>query len=142
MAKIVDELAAGRNLNLIVLYVLITLAGNMLLSLITSALVKTRSYHQNQFYKNEQMFLADKLLSMDYCDIENRETRMLFEQIKAESHSGYNMFYLYTFFGRLVASVSNIAASAIFTFSLFSGDGISTYNKLAMVCFCSADNMR
>ena len=59
--KIVDELAAGRNLNLIVLYVLITLAGNMLLSLITSALVKTRSYHQNQFYKNEQMFLADKL---------------------------------------------------------------------------------
>ena len=92
MAKIVDELVEGKNINRIILYVLVTLIGNFVLSLLICGLTQLRGYRHNQFFKNEQMFLADKLLSMDYSDIENRETKMLFEQIKAESRSGYNTF--------------------------------------------------
>jgi ATP-binding cassette subfamily B protein len=135
MAKIVDELVEGKNINRIILYVLVTLIGNFVLSLLIGGLTQLRGYLHNQFFKNEQMFLADKLLSMDYSDIENRETKMLFEQIKAESRSGYNTFYLYTYFGSLITSVSNIIASFLLTFNLFFAADISIAGKLLSVAF-------
>jgi ATP-binding cassette subfamily B protein len=135
MAKIVDELVEGKNINRIILYVLVTLIGNFVLSLLIGGLTQLRGYRHNQFFKNEQMFLADKLLSMDYSDIENRETKMLFEQIKAESRSGYNTFYLYTYFGSLITSVSNIIASFLLTFNLFFAADISIAGKLLSVAF-------
>ena len=47
MAKIVDELVEGKNINRIILYVLVTLIGNFVLSLLIGGLTQLRGYRHN-----------------------------------------------------------------------------------------------
>lgn len=111
MAKIVNGLLDKlSNIDLIQL-VVFTIGVNWILSLIITIINYVIQYHSNIFYKNERMFLAKKIMSLDYEQIENKDVNYLYQKIQNDSMSGYNMYYLNQFFGWIISNISNIIYS-------------------------------
>jgi len=133
MAKIVDQLAGPKDVKILTTYVLITLILNMITTLLLAGLNHLKKYHLSQFYKNEKMFFAEKIMTMDYENIENRDVNLLFERVKIESQTGYNAYYLYTFFGQMISSATNIIVPMFLTFNLFIDGSILLISKFIML---------
>ena len=132
-ARIIDELIGNRNINTLILYVSITIAGNMILSLVLSGLTHLKNYHESQFYKGRSMILSEKNMFMDYENMENRDTHILLERIKTETQTGHNVFYLFTRAGNVISQTINIILAAVLTFSLFANKGVSLNLKLIIL---------
>lgn len=82
MAKILNELAGKKDTFTLLLYVAITIVGNLLFSIILSALNQFKSFHLNQFYKSEKMLFAEKSMLMDFEQIEDPSIHALLERIQ------------------------------------------------------------
>ena len=132
-AKIIDELLGTRNINTLILYVSLTIGLNAVLSLINSGLHHLRDYHQNQFYKSHEMFFSEKIMSMDYENLESRDINLLRERIRIETQTGYNIFNLYVAAGNFLRSFIDIALSVSLTFGLFFNSRISLISKLVIL---------
>ncbi|MCL2098991.1 MAG: ABC transporter ATP-binding protein/permease [Oscillospiraceae bacterium] len=132
-ARIIDELLGSRNVNTLILYVLIVIGGNMILSLVVSGLTHLRNYHENQFYKGRSMILSEKNMSMDYENMENSDVRILLERIKVETQTGHNVFYLFTRAGNFIRETINIILAAALTFGLFANPSVSVSLKLIIL---------
>jgi len=132
-AKIIDELLGARNTNTLILYVSLTIGLNAVLSLVHNGLQHLRDYHQNMFYGNHALFFSEKIMSMDYENIENRDVHLLRERIRMETQTGYNIFHLYNSAGNFLRVFIEIALSVSLTFGLFFNGGISLISKLIML---------
>ncbi|MCL2774110.1 MAG: ABC transporter ATP-binding protein/permease [Oscillospiraceae bacterium] len=132
-ARIIDELIGNQNVNTLILYILITIGANMILSLLINGLTHLKNYHQEQFYKNETMNFSEKTMSMDYENTENRDINLLRERINTESRTGYNIYNLYTALGNFVGAVINIVLAITLTLSLFANREVSLISKLIML---------
>jgi ATP-binding cassette subfamily B protein len=132
-ALIINELAGGKNLNTLTLYVCVTVGANMLLSLLLSGMGHLKNYHESQFYKGRSMVLSEKNMAMDYEHMEDREVHLLLERIKHESQTGYNVFYLYTSTGYFLKAAINIALAAALTFGFFINPQVSVMLKSMII---------
>jgi ATP-binding cassette subfamily B protein len=132
-AKILNELAVSRDMRVLIMYAVITVGLNFIIILIVRALYRLVDYHQSQFYKNEKMYFSEKIMSMDYEKIENRDIHLLYEKIKVENQTGYNAYYLHTFIAGNIENITSIILSAVLTFSLFANKNISAVSKLIML---------
>jgi ABC-type multidrug transport system, ATPase and permease components len=132
-ALIIDELVGARDVKKLILYVILTVGVNMIFSLTSRGLSHTIRYHQSQFYKNEKMFFAEKIMSMDYDNIEDREVHLLYEKIKIENQTGFNAFYLVTFIRGLIEDITVSVAAIALVFTLFTNSSIPLLSKILMV---------
>ena len=132
-ARIIDELVGAKDINTLILYVLITIGANMLLSLVINGLNHLKNYHQNQMYKNENMLFSEKIMSMDYENTENRDIYLLRERIKIESQTGYSIYNLYTHLGFFIGAFINISLAITLTLSLFINKDVTLLSKLIML---------
>jgi plasmid replication initiation protein len=114
MANIVNNLSTEKNLGKIAFFVITALCLNLILSLLLAWVNHLKEYHLNQFYKNEKMLFSEKIMDMDYELVENKDVYYLHEKIKIQSQTGYNMFYLYNFFGEVIGGIINIIISSAF----------------------------
>lgn len=124
-AKILNELATSRNIRVLITYAIVTVGSNFIIILIVRGLNRLIDYHQSQFNKNEKMYFSEKIMSMDYENIENRDIHLLYEKIKVESQTGYDTFYLFTFLSGFIEDVTSIILSTVLTFGLFTNKDIS-----------------
>lgn len=129
MAKILNELAGKKDTFTLLLYVAITIVGNLLFSIILSALNQFKSFHLNQFYKSEKMLFAEKSMLMDFEQIEDPSIHALLERIQNENQNGYNMFFLNMFSGQLIGSISSMLTSLMLCTSLFFDASINFFVK-------------
>ncbi|MCL2519083.1 MAG: ABC transporter ATP-binding protein/permease, partial [Oscillospiraceae bacterium] len=129
-ARIINELAGNKNINTLILYVLITIGLNMILSLIASGLHHIKNYHESIFYQGRSMIMSEKNMAMDYENMESREVNILFERIKIETQTGYNVFYLFYNVGFLINAIIYIILAAALTFGLFANPNVSILSKL------------
>ncbi|MCL2158627.1 MAG: ABC transporter ATP-binding protein/permease, partial [Oscillospiraceae bacterium] len=132
-AKILNELSGAKNMRTLLIYAVMTVCLNFGITLIVRALWHLIDYHQNQFYKNEQMYFSEKIMSMDYENLENRDIHLLYEQVKIENQCGYNAYFLFTFLSGIVENTTSIILSTVLTFGLFTNKNISMVSKLIMV---------
>ena len=132
-ARIINELAGEKNADTLVFYVLATVGANMVLSLVMGGLHHLKNYHENQFYKGRSMILSEKNMEMDYENMESRDVNILFERIKMETQTGYNVFYLYHSVGYCLREAINIILAAALTFGLFSEPNVPVISKLAIL---------
>ena len=132
-ALIIDELVGTRDLNKLILFVILTVGVNLVFSLTSRGLSHVISYHQSQFYKNERMFFAEKIMSMDYDNVEDREIFLLYEKIKTENQAGFNAYYLVTFTRGLIEDITVSAAAIALVFTLFTNSSIPILSKILMV---------
>jgi ATP-binding cassette subfamily B protein len=133
MANIVNNLSTGQNPDKIYFFVTAALVLNLVLSLLSAWLNQLKNYHHNQFLKNERMMFSEKIMDMDYECMENKDVYYLYEKIKSQSQTGYNMFYLYTFFGQLVSDIMSIGVSLALILPILFTGGIALPIKLAML---------
>lgn len=130
-AVILNELSGGKNVRLLLLYALATVALNLLLSVLLHILNLRKGHHNNQFFKNEKMMFAEKSMSMDYEKIEDAGVRELLGRIRNESQNGYNMFFLTMFSGQLIGSAVSLFTAATLCLGLFMDGKIAVWARMA-----------
>ncbi|MDR2049273.1 MAG: ABC transporter ATP-binding protein/permease [Treponema sp.] len=131
-ALIVNELAGGRNPRKLVLFAGVSLLLNMLLSLLAALVNRLKDYHDSRFFRNERMYFSRKIMDMDYKDMENPDIFQLRETVSIQSQTGFNMYYLYTFFGQFVGNVFNIGSALVLVLPLFMNNAFSAPIKLVI----------
>ena len=81
-ARVVDELAGARRPEILWKWVIAAVAATGGLSLLSEVLGAWRTARINSFASRRQRIYADKLLDMDYADLEKQSTRDLLAQVK------------------------------------------------------------
>ena len=82
-AQIINELAGRRNPQRLWELVIITLTVTSVLSFVKAGLNRWRSVYQDSsnFFKENKIYF-DKMLAMDYCEVENSRTHGLAGELK------------------------------------------------------------
>lgn len=114
-AEIVNEIAGAKNADRLMLLVLITLAGNLLISVIGGILNRTVGHKETLLFQREAEFYNKKTLMLDYDDLENTDVRQLRRKITESAMiNGHGKQLLFDSARRLV----NITVSTILSVAL------------------------
>lgn len=119
-ARIINELAGARNPERIGGLVVMTLLTTTMLSLLQAALERWKSSHRNGTYHKEYKIYFDKILSMDYEDLENNHTYDLISWIDQNKQwSGWGLGKLIGNFESFVTAIIRMIGAVSLTISLF-----------------------
>lgn len=119
-ARIIDELAGLRRAEELTRLVVIALAAIGMMTLLTGLLLHWKNYiYEKYFYRKNHMF-ADKMLSLDFADVDNPKTHDLRSQIKQnENWGGWGIYQLYYRWADFVEGCAGIIGAVFLTVSLF-----------------------
>ena len=119
-ARIIDELAGLRRAEELARLVVIALASIGAMTLLTGLLLRFKEHMRMKYaYRKNHMF-ADKMLSMDFADVDNPQTHDLRSQIKQnENWSGWGINQLYHRWADFVEGCAGIVGAIVLTVSLF-----------------------
>ena len=119
-AKIIDELAGLRRAEELARLVVIALASIGTMTLLSGLLLRLKEYIYTKYYYRKNHIFADKMLSMDFADVDNPGTHDLYSQIKQnEGWSGWGIYQLYYRWSDFVEGLAGIAGAVCLTASLF-----------------------
>lgn len=80
-AEIVSEIAGGRNREKLIVLVMITIIGNFLITILGGFLGYKFGHKSTIFLQREDIYFNNKMLSLDYENLENTEVRQLRRKI-------------------------------------------------------------
>ena len=80
-AQIINELAGERRLEQLWFWVMLTIGIESLLALLNGILARWKNVKMELFERRQQLFM-DKMLDMDYADVDKQENRDLYAQIQ------------------------------------------------------------
>jgi ATP-binding cassette subfamily B protein len=116
-AEILNEIAGNRDRKKLILLVLITIGSNLLIAFISGLFTKASSNSDNILHNNESRMLNNKILSLDYEDLENPDVHQLRREIdEAARFNGNGRWKLTYQVNNLVSGTINL----IFAIALFS----------------------
>ena len=119
-ARIINEIAGQRDPVVLKQLVLITLVSTAILSLLNAGLSRWKNVqHAGQWHKRGKCY-ADKLLSMDFQDVDDPATHDLLSQIQQNDRwSGWGLGKLQWGFESFVSSLLTIVGAVALTVTLF-----------------------
>ena len=119
-ARIINELAGLRRPEILWKLVLLTLICTAAATLLTGLLYRWVQGTLSKYYPRKQQIFTDKLLSMDFADMDKTETHDLFSQIRqVENWSGWGYGMLVGSYANLLQSIMGILGAVALTVSLF-----------------------
>ena len=119
-AQIINELATLRRSEVLWKWVAMTVITGALASIATGLLGKWKNAMEERLMYRRHDIFADKLLAMDYVDVDRTELRALRSHVSQnENWGGYGYLCVYWHFGTLVGSVIGILSAVTLTVSLF-----------------------
>ncbi len=119
-ARIINELAGPRRAEVLWPLVLLTVGSTALLALLTGILFRCKSAMAAKYSVRKNYIFADKMMTMDYGDIDKTETHDTMSQIKQnEQWTGWGLGKLFAFFADFLQSVFGILGAVALTVSLF-----------------------
>jgi len=141
-ARIINEIAGACDPATLTRLVLTALISAVVLGTIQAFILRWRNtVHTAQWYIRKKIY-ADKLLSLDFQDIDDSRVRGLFSQVfQNEKWNGKGLQTLYTEFETLVRSVMTVLGAIALSVSLFtlpvpeSGGGLTVLNHPLSVAF-------
>lgn len=80
-AEIMNELAGNRDTNKLMLFVVITVGLNFIVSALSNLIDKRYSDANNLFNENERLFITNKTLSLSYASLENPDVQQLRREV-------------------------------------------------------------
>lgn len=135
-ARIIDELLGSRSVNRLIYLVSLTVTLNLLIYMISSGLDHITLLLRDIMNDNQDMKLNEKIIGMDYENVENPEVHLLRTKIaEAENFTGGgSTFGLINYIGDLIKGLVTVAASValvinLFTASAEASDSISFINS-------------
>ena len=119
-AQIINEIAGGRDASVLTRLVLVALISSAVLTMLNAVLTRWKNCKRaGQEYLRNKIY-TDKLLSMDFCDVEDAKTQDMLSQIRQnERWSIWGLSSLLTNFDIFVKSIFTIAGASALTVSLF-----------------------
>ena len=119
-ARIIDELAGLRREEELVRLVVVALSSIGIMTLLTGLLLRLKEYVYAKYYYRKNHMFAEKMLSLDFADVDNPKTHELRSQIiQNENWSGYGIYQLYYRWADFVEGCAGIVGAIALTVSLF-----------------------
>ena len=116
-AEIVNELFGSREVNKLIILVLITIGGNFLIEILKSTINRAYNHSNNLLIQREALHFHKKSLSLDYDDLENPEVRKLRHKIESSERSfGRGKTFLLWDIDSVISDIINICF-AVYLFS-------------------------
>ena len=120
-ARILDELASQRRPEALWKWVAAALTAGVLLTLAAGVLEHWVNALYERFTYRRYHLLADKMLTMDFADVDSTHTHDLRSQIyQSESWAGWGINQLYAQFQEMTRGLFGILGAIALTVSLFS----------------------
>ena len=89
-AEIMNELAGDRDINKLIVLVIVTIGLNFAVSALNDLINKLYSDADNLFKENQKLFIANKGLSLGYSDLENPDIQQLRREIQNAENVGFS----------------------------------------------------
>ena len=119
-AQLINELASGRDVQLLTKWALLIVAVTAGMGLVKAVLERWHAAKRTLFGYQQHMLYGDKFLTMDFADSDKQETRDLFSQIKQSANwGGWGFGYLDMYVSWGVEAVAGIIGAVALTVSLF-----------------------
>ncbi len=119
-AQIINELSGERNQDKLISLVLITISFNFIAMIIKSIIERWRMYCDSTTWFSRDKVYTDKLLSMDYIDIENPKIQQQFSEIRQHQNGmGFGLVRLIWTYDGIISGVIQVILSITMAFSLF-----------------------
>lgn len=119
-ALIIGELAGGRDPEKLKMYVLLALVSAAVIALVSAFIKRARNvYGQVKLYSLDKLY-RDKFMDMDYADVDNGETHILYDKICQHANAnGGGIFKVEWYFIGLISSVTTLVGGIAMTVTLF-----------------------
>ncbi len=119
-ARIIDELAGGKDPRRLMLLVIITLVSAAVIALGTALLNKWKNTRGQGYWYYSLSFLSEKQLDMDYADLDKTETAELLSTIKQNQNGGnWGLGRVLWSYEELCSSLLSLLGGLSLTVSLF-----------------------
>lgn len=119
-AKIIDELAYGKNKERLLQLVVTLLTLTLFIQLIQHLITRTHNIHSALLYHNIVLLSNEKLLNMDFVDVDNSKTHGLVSEIYENQNSGgWGIYKTIYHIESLVYNICSIGFGITLSFELF-----------------------
>lgn len=119
-ARVLNELSGERNPQTLWTWVIITIVATAVAGALTAAAARWRNSKGFILWEYIGSIYTDKILSMDFCVLDEQHTHDLFSQIKQNSNSGgWGIYAIYFIFEYAVKAVTTILGALALSVSLF-----------------------
>ena len=119
-ARLINELAGARRPEVLWPLVWITLAVTAGLVLLTGALSHWKEAAYNQYIQAQEKLFTDKMLSLDFADVDNAQTHDLLSQVRQNKvWGGWGFCLMLEAFGEIAKGAAGFLGAIALTVSLF-----------------------
>lgn len=119
-ARIINELAGNRNPKVLWQLVLITLLSTLITEFLKSVSTRWKNCKVSTLWYSQKKLYADKMLSMDFCSLDDQHTHDLHSQVlQNEQWSGWGLGNCFWIFDSASTAVVSIFGAIALTISLF-----------------------
>ena len=119
-ARLINELAGSRRPEVLWPLVGLTLAVTTLLALLSGVLLHWKNAATDRYNQSKEKLLTDKMLSLDYADVDNAKTHDLLSQIRQnELWAGWGFQKLLEAFDGIARGIAGLLGAIALTVSLF-----------------------
>lgn len=119
-ARLIGELAGGRDAGMLTQWVLLQLGASALLMLLEGVLGRWYNYESAKAWQMGSSVYMDKFLSMDYADVDRQAVLDLYNQMRQnEMWAGWGLRPTLRYFEDLVSALVKIAGGVSLSVSMF-----------------------
>lgn len=119
-ARLINELAGNRDPRQLAKWVVIQLAAGAVLALVSGVLNRWYNYERANAARLDDRVCVEKMLSLDYADIDRQYVYDLYSQItQTENWAGFGLWRTMDYFGDLVYGAMSILGGVGLSVSLF-----------------------
>lgn len=119
-ARIIDELATGRNPQTLLILAICTVAANLMVLLLGRLFTRLAEVRTNTFDNRYRMIFSEKIMDMDYEDVENTDVQSIRGKIaEMDNWTGRGLQQLFWHIDSAIRSVVQVLAAAGLTVTLF-----------------------
>lgn len=134
VARIVDELGGQRNQQVLIRLVVLTLSVTGIMMLIKFAAERWRNSSTDCIIYKESKFFSDKLLTMDFCSVDDAHSYDLMSQSEQNKRwGGWGMINVINYCEQFFKSIISVIGSISLTVTLFTLNVPNTAGKLTIL---------
>lgn len=120
LARLIDEIAAGRDPQTLTIYVMALMGTSAIFSLLCAGLARWKNVQSASLWHTQNKIFTRKLLSMDFADIDDSHIQELRSRIWQNTDSGgWGLYKLIDSFDMVIRSVMSMASAVLLTAPLF-----------------------
>ena len=120
LARLIDEIAGEHNTQRLATYALTLMGANAVLSLLCAGLTRWKNVQLACLWHTQNKVFMEKLLSMDFADIDSGHVQELRSRIWQNTDSGgWGLYKLIYSFDAITRSVMSMISAMLLTASLF-----------------------